>query len=340
MLIPGFDFLAHILSEVTAGLIGIGLTIGVERAVKFVGRRRLEKRFPIAGTYMSKYEDKGRIVTAPVELKQRGSEVQGESYEGNRKWILKGLVTEDGYLQGRYWAENVFDKGFGSFLLKIEPNCDMHGYWFGKDIKEREIQRGSYDFYKRDISIEPVSPRDIPALLDIAEKQLGDAYINRRDLENGKDRIALSAAVNGRVVGFGTARVIPAQEFYGKFEPFFKQDPTALRPLQRRLPDKENVGLVASVAIAPEFHGRGIGTALVERCIQELAARGVTVLVATAWHSRNGTNAGSLLENKGFQKVLEVPEFWKEASLQNNFSCPVCGPPPCECAATVYVRSL
>lgn len=334
------EFLNHIASEVVAGLIGIALTIGVERTAKFIERRRLEKRFPIAGTYLSRYEDKGVSTTAPVTLKQSGSKITGYAVEKNRKWIFEGQVTEDGYFQGRYWAENVFDKGFGSFLLKIDRNCDMDGYWFGKDAKENEIQQGPYHFLKNTVAIAPVQENEIPALLNIAEQQLGDAYINRDDLDRPKDGIALSARIGDRVVGFGTAKIVDSRAFYSKFEPFFTQDPTKLRSLDRRLPREGKVGLVASVAVLAGYTGRGVGSMLVARCIQELRNKGVSVLVATAWHSTKGINAESIMHNEGFQRILDVPDFWRDDSIRNNYSCPVCGAPPCVCSAAVYVRSL
>jgi hypothetical protein len=84
--------------------------------------------------------------------------------------------------------------------------------------------------------------------------------------------------------------------------------------------------------------GRGLGAEL-DRCIESLEQRGAKIIAATAWNSKRGIQAGSILTCKGFQKLFEVPNYWEKDSQDNGYSCPDCGAPPCHCTAVVYIRN-
>jgi GNAT superfamily N-acetyltransferase len=332
-----FSFLTGFAKEIVIGLLGAGVSLGLTELFSWRKKRRLERNFPIAGYYISKYEDQGHLHTAMVKLKQLGSNISGETTEKHRKWIIEGEVTSDGYLLGRYSPESVLDKGFGAFLLRIDGDCDMDGHWFGRDAKETAIQHGSYRFLKNSASIHNITANDVTEVLKIAEGQLGDAYINSSDLMSSKTGIALCAKLQDRIVGFGTAKIIDAKDFYSKLLSFFSND-TALRPLQRRLEGEKTIGLIASVATAPSATGRGIGTMLIAECIEHLEKLDINIIAATAWRSSKGVQAGSILENRGFQSVLEIANYWKDDSEKHCYMCPVCGPPPCQCSAVIYLR--
>ena len=325
-----------ILGHLLPGLLFVILGSQLERLLKYLAARRDTKKFPVAGEYLTKYDDRGTCIIALAELKQTGRVIEGLSRELNREWRFAGEIEDDGYIVGRYYGKNVGDKGYGGFILKIAPNCDMHGYWFGKDPNERDIQHGTYDFLKRSVKVEPVSLGEFTSLLDIADKQLGEAYIKQANLQD-LNTITLVAKQDGAVLGFGTARVLDSKQFIEQFVPFFPNNPSKLRPLQQRLNNQNKVGFLASVAVHPSVAGRGIGSILVLRCMEALRTQGVSALVATAWHNKKGTNAGSILHRAGFSSVLHVDEFWKADSLKEQYACPVCGDPPCVCSAEVYV---
>jgi hypothetical protein len=60
----------------------------------------------------------------------------------------------------------------------------------------------------------------------------------------------------------------------------------------------------------------------------------------------------ALLRNKGcpirfgkeifdeFEFRIELPNYWKEDSIKENFTCPVCGNPPCLCSAVIYGMNI
>jgi len=338
--------LDDILIALITGLIGSGLTLAVERTVKWLHARSIERKFPIAGKYLTRYGDKDKTSSEIVEFRQRGNMVKGESVVNSdnrlnaRRWLYEGEVKKEGYLHGSYQPETPFDKGFGAFFLKFGKDGDMQGYWLGKDADESDIQWGEYKFLKQPaFTISPIEPADMIRVLDIAETQLGDAYIVESQLKESSRNVALCARVERTAVAFATARLVDTDWLLSRIQECIEKDSPVLHPLQRRLEGETRIGFVASAATSEKFKGRGLGAELIGRCIESIEERGVNVIVATAWLSRQGLQAGSILECRGFQKLLDLPNYWEKDSLKNGYSCPTCGAPPCHCSAVLYIRN-
>ena len=330
---------------IATSLIAFFLTVAGRYIIDWFGNHSVEKRFQIAGTYITKYIDKGATVTELLKLKQKGRRIRGETItnpdqiSGARKWLFDGTVVDAGYLQGGYRPESAIDTSFGAFFMRIDRNSDMRGYWLGRDANETTIQQGEYSFRRQpEFSIAAIDISDQVNVLKIAEDQLGDGYIGPKDLEADAKKIAICVKVGGTAVGFATARMIATPELLARIGDSLP-DPSTMRPLENRLTGRAEVGFIGSVAVAAEFTGRGLGAELIDRCIGDLKLKGASVLVSTAWKSRNSSPAGSILECRGFQKLLEVPDYWTRDSVSSGYKCPVCGSPPCHCAAVVYVRN-
>lgn len=327
--------LASIGENLFVAIIGGAVTILSGAMVEKYQRFRLEKKYPIKGEYLSEFEDvvngEKTIIKAPVTLTQKGKCIKGTSEIDGRTWILDGEISEDGYLFGIYYAESVHDKGVGNFFLEINIDGDMEGLWSGYDAVNKTIMSGRYSFIrKRDFKIARITKRQVPAVLSIAEKQLGAAYINVEDLL-AEENVACYASISGKIVGFCTGKQIALDKIYESIP--------QLREMKlKQLATVETLGMVASVATDPDYAGRGIGSALVEHCIAELEKKDFNVLAMTGWKSPKGVHIGSIAKNYGFKEVLEVPDFWKEDSLKHGYACPVCGQPPCRCSAVVYLR--
>lgn len=300
-------------------------------------RWRLEKKYPISGSYISSFEDeidgKKIVEKAPVFLEQNGLHVSGTTELGNRTWILNGDISTDGYLHGVYHAESVRDKGVGNFFLEISINGDMEGLWSGYDSVNKKIQSGKYSFTKKPkIKISNIKQNQVPMVLSIAEKQLGEAYIVVDDLLN-KENIAIAASVAGKLVGFCTGKKISVAELYNKI-------PQLAQMKLKQLEVIDDVGMVASMATDSESTGRGVGSELLAACVSELEMAGLNVLVMTGWKSEKGVHIGSLAKQYGFKEILEVPNFWYEDSKIKDSKCPSCGNPPCECSAVIFIKHV
>jgi len=335
-----------LIAAVLTGLLGSLLTLAVERTLRWFRARAIERKFPVSGKYLTRYTDKGQSYKEIVEFRQTGRKIRGESILScedrltDRRWLYEAEVRDEGYIHGSYKPETPFDKGFGAFFCKFGKHGDMQGYWLGKDADESDIQWGDYEFRKQPaFTISAVEKSDVIRVLQIAEQQLGDAYIDESHLETNNESIALCVRVQETAVGFVTARIVPASQFLAMVQESLVEDTATLRPLQRRIVGETNIGLVASSAVSPKFTGRGLGGEVIGRCIEELEQRGANVIVATAWMNRDGVRAGSILECRGFHKLLDIQNYWEKDSVKKGYSCPNCGAPPCHCTAVLYIRN-
>lgn len=326
-----------LLNEILIAILGGVFTITTTTLGKKFKRWRLEKKYPISGSYISTFEDeadgKKVVKKAPVSLKQNGLHVDGTTVLGDRTWILNGDISTDGYLHGVYHAESVRDKGVGNFFLEISINGDMVGLWSGYDSVNKKIQSGKYSFLKKPkIEISSIKQNQVPMVLSIAEKQLGEAYIDVDGLLN-KENIAIAASVSGKLLGFCTGKKIAVSDLYNKI-------PQLAQMKLKQLEVVDEVGMVASMATDSESTGRGVGSELLEACVSELEKSGLNVLVMTGWKSDKGVHVGSLAKQYGFKEILEVPNFWYEDSKVQDYKCPSCGDPPCECSAVIFIKHV
>ncbi len=177
--------------------------------------------------------------------------------------------------------------------------------------------------------IKTISRKTLPRVLNIAEKQLG-TYINTEDLFN-KENVSVYASVKKEIAGFCIGKKIKLEKIY--------EDIPQLKNLGlKQLDAVEKIGLVASVAIDPIYSQRGIGTALIGHCIKELENKGLNILLMTGWKSKKGIHIGNIAEKHGFEKLIEISDFWRKDSVKNQYFCQSCGNPPCKCTAAVYIR--
>jgi ribosomal protein S18 acetylase RimI-like enzyme len=294
-----------------------------------------EKDLPVGGRYLTAFEDEidGMMVMrkAPVNLSQSGRHIDGESSLNGRVWVLDGEVTEDGYVHGRYYARDLRDRGMGNFFLEVLDSGDMTGLWSGYDSVNKKIVSGRYLFFKdMEAEIRETKKEDLPSIMRISEQRLGDAYIDPDSLTDRRN-VRKTAVYEDKVVGFCLGWIT-------------KQGLLKSERLQevgtRALDFVDEYGYLASVAVDEDYSGRGIGTMLVSACIEEFKNDDVDHVAMTAWKSSDGVHIGGIADRFKFDTVAEIPNFWKDRSMEEQFSCPECGDPPCTCTAVVYLRSV
>ena len=187
-----------------------------------------------------------------------------------------------------------------------------------------------YIIMHQEIEIRKLRNADLPAVIDIADKQLGKAYIQEQDLLIN-DVFAYVAVTAKHITGFCTGRITTKAELYSVIPKLNKID-------KNLISNGNRVGIIASMAVDPDYVGSGIGTSLMKHCINLLEDNGCQVILMTAWRSQDGVHINHIAEKFGFEKIIELSEFWKEDSLRHGYQCPCCGEPPCICTAVVYQR--
>ena len=152
-----------------------------------------------------------------VQLTQKGKEIKGTTKMDSRIWILEGEISDSGYIYGIYYAESIHDKGVGNFFLEFTNDGNLEGLWSGYDSINKKIVSGRYLFKKIPrIVISKVSEKSLPTILHIADKQLGNDYINANDFMQD-DFLKFQASIDNKIVGFITSKEITIEEYADKY---------------------------------------------------------------------------------------------------------------------------
>jgi GNAT superfamily N-acetyltransferase len=337
-----------VISFLIAGL-GSLLTFLAGFAVRKARDWRLRTRYPVAGRFVTEYEDQvagGTVVRKAITvLKQRGREVSGTTVDlnGGRAWGLKGMIEKGGFLHGVYGAEDPHDSGQGTFFLKIEgTDGDMKGLWAGYDSEISDISQGGYTFRRcPEARIQVAVDADAPSVCALLGDALGALYVDLEDIRSimapGSHDATCLIAVDrtGQIVGALTAAIFEEASL-GDALPLGQAE--SLQPLPM-LRYHERFCMIRSVAVLPRCKGRGIGTELVVQALGWAGERGATAAISFGWKSSQGCHIDGVMTTAGFRSVSEVANFWTEDSRSKKYACPECGS-ICECAAVVFKRTI
>lgn len=325
-------------SIIGGALVGLGTFI-----YNYIKNKRIELKYPIKGDYLTTFEDEdhGRRIeqTAIATLQQKGKKIFGSTNLGDRKWILDGEISTQGYFYGIYYAEDPIDNGIGNFFLELEFNRNMNGIWSGYDSKNGKVFTGRYIFKRMDnFKVKNAEVENICKVVDIIDNELGKNYVEYSQLEQyilNSDEYICKIAVNkfNAIVGFCLCRILERNNFYQ----YVKVDETIVPPYVNVV---DKIGVIKTVVIDKKYQGLGVGSLLVNDAINEFKNRGTKVISSVAWKNGEKVNIGGILEKIGMKPCITIEDYWKEESLMQGFSCPVCGKPPCHCSAIIYFKSL
>jgi GNAT superfamily N-acetyltransferase len=184
----------------------------------------------------------------------------------------------------------------------------------------------------------------IQQALDVLKGELGENYILRNvfetyiyDDDNFSGKVAFIAQDNitEDIVGALTAEIVSPETFRASFLDSFD--------LAKELPeiqqlDGKCIGLIKSVAVAPQFQGQGIGTQLVKDGIKKLKEHGAEAFYSLGWVSKErGCHIQGVLESLDFRMISQFDYFWYKNSIEYGYSCPSCGH-PCQCSTRLFIR--
>lgn len=179
--------------------------------------------------------------------------------------------------------------------------------------------------------VREMRPYDVDGVLAVSDPEL-DRFLSGDDFRGfieGPDVICLVAEDDG-IVGFIVGAVIGPES-----EPKWVGLPDCHD--REELLRNERIGFVDAVAVVPSAKGRGVGTALVERCLAMFSERGCTEACAMAWKSPHGTNVAGVLGRCGFSEGIEIRDYW--TNMYPGIGCKYCGV-PCRCSGVYWHRPL
>ena len=337
------EFFGIAIENIIIGLFSGGLVALFSTARRKIANYKIERKYPIAGEYISKFEDENNgkieVITAPVVLKQKGKNIIGKTkvIDGSRCWILEGEISSGGHLYGVYSAEDPYDKGIGNFFLYINYKRNMEGLWSGFDSVNRKITSGRYTFtpVMADFMIMDALENDISSIVDISDKELGKDYLNDYDIrslfEKSDSIFRIVKSSSGEIIGF-------SYSYYAT--PVIVKERSRIKKLPKSFEYSNNIGILKTVAVKSKCKNRGIGTALVIDAINKMKEKSIYSVITIAWKSKDKINMEGIMKNNDFLRYNEISDYWKEDSIREGFYCPTCGSPPCFCSAVIYGKTL
>ena len=327
---------ADIVSELLTGALGGLVVTSFGLGIRIHRRRKLERRFPVAGRYISFFEDveNGERVVVPsrAEVTQRGSTIRivNDTVDG-RSWTLDGTILQGGHISGVYSADADYDEGVGSFYLRVAHNL-LDGMWSGYDHANRMTTAGRY-WFKRMLPVEinNAGQDDVNDILHTSGNAFGYGYTEPDQAVNDDTHYAIVARVDGEFAGFCFGHVLEADSL----QDLIKMDP-GIVPDDIRVADKTGrLGLLKTLAIRRKFKGHGIGTRLLEEAEKCLVQRQAMCIVVPAWKVGEEIPIGNLLKRADYAEWLTNESYWKAECNAGEFRC-VARDGTCQCAVSFF----
>lgn len=93
------------------------------------------------------------------------------------------------------------------------------------------------------------------------------------------------------------------------------------------------IGKQSILCVEDKYRNIGIGSKLLDISV-EILRNYTDIVISVKWKNevRN-----SLLDKAGFERISEVKNYWYDESLLKKYNCSICGNPPCQCSANLYV---
>ena len=186
-----------------------------------------------------------------------------------------------------------------------------------------------------DVSVRPITPEDREQVLALWEGQLGAGYADDSKIDaalnDGTGTILLVAEARQQdagLVGFAIGRLMHGEELA-----------EYIGLPQGLLDVTERVGLLDVNCVAAEWQGQGIGSRLTGARLDQFEDRGCGSAYAVCW-VREETDSRAVVSKFGLEEIAYLPEYWREDSLEHEYTCPDCGTPPCRCDAAIYGKSF
>lgn len=181
-----------------------------------------------------------------------------------------------------------------------------------------------------DYKINRLGKNDFNEILDLSNLLLGNNYLNTTLLQEyiiNDYKTGFTIKNNHQVIGFQLIQVCSHKEL------------TNLALTEKEWFTNQflsyPIGVLKTIVIHPNYHHKGVGTALTQKCIKELS-KSCRKIISICWNQQEATSFNFVLEKCGLQNLKEIKNFWKKDSLLKDYNCPICGDPPCVCSAYIY----
>ena len=187
------------------------------------------------------------------------------------------------------------------------------------------------------MQVREFGPRWQAKVSALAEKVLGKGFFENpsRIAREPGSCVFVCITKDEEVAGFVCGKLLPK----GGLQDF----------LEHRVPDMPQdlveadargvLGVIQTVAVAPEHRGKGIGTKLLRIAHDAIIGHGADKLIVTFKRGPTSAHVGRLMERQGFEFWLKLETFWKTRCDLGDFVCVDRGE-ACTCEAVFYRKRV
>ncbi|MGB0887450.1 MAG: GNAT family N-acetyltransferase [Vicingaceae bacterium] len=179
--------------------------------------------------------------------------------------------------------------------------------------------------------MKPLNKSHLKSIVELSDITLGKNFLSTsyfKQYVNSAKHIGLILEKEKEIIGFSLIDILTPEElkktvltnsswFYDITKAYTK------------------IALRKQTVIHPKYKNLGYGTQLVN-----LASTFITteLEISTAWKHPNNVGMIKILLKNGFKLKKSIPNYWQTDSINKKYHCIICGMPPCQCSAEIYIK--
>lgn len=172
-----------------------------------------------------------------------------------------------------------------------------------------------------------ISKHEAPNISAIADECFGKGYVTVEQIKKHSHKgIFLGIYKDDELVGVCQMNIAKAQNALG-----------IPLSLSKKLPLP--IAIFKTLAVHPDHQHKGYGSILLKHGLELLETYQLPILYIL-WKEGERAGFAKRIKNLGFTPFADIKNYWLNDSLKKNYHCKRCGPPPCKCSATFYIKWL
>lgn len=184
---------------------------------------------------------------------------------------------------------------------------------------------------------EDYSPRWQDKVSALSDRVFGNGYFARPSEIAQEPGSCLYVCISSdeEVIGLVYGRVLPQHGLEEFLEHRVEDIPEDLKAADA----SGALGVIQSVAVAPEHQGKGIGTKLLRAVHDGIVGQGADKLIVTFKRGPVDANVDGMMKALGFERWTKLPTYFKERCEQGAFAC-MHRRNGCSCEAIFYRKAV